>query len=52
MYNTGYSEFMDYSDVDALPNPGYDGAIGMPFGGTGNQEVNVDLLMQRMTDVL
>jgi hypothetical protein len=24
----------------------------MPVGGTGNQDVNIDLLMQRMTDVL
>jgi hypothetical protein len=52
MYGTGYSEFMDYSAVDALLNPGYGGATGMPVGGTGNQDVNVDLLMQRMTDVL
>jgi hypothetical protein len=52
MYGTGYSEFMDYSVVDALPNPGYGGATGMPIGGTGNQDVNIDLLMQRMTDML
>jgi hypothetical protein len=52
MYGTGYSEFMDYSVVDALPNPRYGGATGMPVGGTGNQDVNIDLLMQRMTDVL
>jgi hypothetical protein len=52
MYCTGYSEFMDYSAVDALPNPGYGGATGIPVGGTGNQDVNIDLLMQRMTDVL
>jgi hypothetical protein len=52
MYGTGYSEFMDYSAIDALPNPGYGGAAGMPVGGTGNQDVNMDLLMQRMTDVL
>jgi hypothetical protein len=52
MYGTGYSEFMDYSDVDALPNPGYGGATGMPVGGPGNQDVNFDLLMQRMTGVL
>jgi hypothetical protein len=52
MYGNGYSEFMDYSVVDALPNPGYGGATGMPVGGPGNQDVNVDLLMQRMTDVL
>jgi hypothetical protein len=52
MYGAGYSEFMDYSVVDALPNPGYGGATGMPVGGTGNQDVNIDLLMQRMTDVL
>jgi hypothetical protein len=24
----------------------------MPVGGTGNQDVNIDLLVQRMTDVL
>jgi hypothetical protein len=36
MYSTGYSEFMDYSVVDALPNPGYGGATGMPMGGPGN----------------
>jgi hypothetical protein len=40
------------SVVDALPNPGYGGATGMPVGGPGNQDVNIDLLMQRMTDVL
>jgi hypothetical protein len=52
MYDTGYLEFMDYSAVDALPNPGYGGATEMPVGGTGNQDVNIDLLMQRMTNVL
>jgi hypothetical protein len=52
MYDTGYSEFIDYRVVDALPNPGYGGAIGMPRGGPGNHDVNIDLLMQRMTDVL
>jgi hypothetical protein len=45
VYDTGYSEFMDYSVVDALPNPGYGGATGMPVGGPGNQDVNIDLLM-------
>jgi hypothetical protein len=39
MYDTGYLEFMDYSAVDALPNPGYGGATGMPVGGPGNQDV-------------
>jgi hypothetical protein len=52
MYGTGYSEFMDYSAIDDLPNPGYGGAAGMPVEGTGNQDANIDLLMQRMTDVL
>jgi hypothetical protein len=52
MYGAEYSEFMDYSAIDALPNPGYGGAIGMPVGGIGNQDVNIDLLMKRMTDVL
>jgi hypothetical protein len=35
MYGTGYSEFMDYSDVDALLNLRYGGATGMPVGGQG-----------------
>jgi hypothetical protein len=52
MYEDGYSEFMDYSVVDALPNPGYGATTGMPAGGPGNQDTNVDLLVQRMTDVL
>jgi hypothetical protein len=52
LYGTGYSEFMDYSAVDARPNPGYGGATRMPVGGTGNQVVHIDLLMQKMTDVL
>jgi hypothetical protein len=30
MYDNGYSEFMDYSAIDALLNPGYGGATGMP----------------------
>jgi hypothetical protein len=45
MYGNRYLEFMDYSVVDALPNPRYGGATGMPVGGPGNQDVNVDLLM-------
>jgi hypothetical protein len=52
MYGNGYSEFMDYNAIDALPNPGYGGATGMPAGGPGNQDDNVDFLVQRMTDVL
>jgi hypothetical protein len=35
MYGNGYSEFMDYSAIDALPNPGYGGATGMLAGGQG-----------------
>jgi hypothetical protein len=41
MYRNGYSEFMDYG-----------GATGMPAGGPGNQDTNIDLLVKRMTDVL
>jgi hypothetical protein len=52
MYGNGYSEFMDYSAIDAFPNPGYDGSTGMPAGRPGNQDTDVDLLVQRMTDVL
>jgi hypothetical protein len=35
MYDNGYSKFMDYSAINALPNPGYSGATGMPAGGQG-----------------
>jgi hypothetical protein len=52
MYENGYSEFMDYSAINALPNRGYGGATEMPAGRPGNQDTNVDLLVQRMTDVL
>jgi hypothetical protein len=52
MYRNGYSEFMDYSAIYALLNPGYGGATGMPVGGPGNQDTNIDLLMLRMIDVL
>jgi hypothetical protein len=52
MYGTGYSEFMDYSAIDAFPNPGYGAATGMPTGRPGSQDANIDLLVQKMTDVL
>jgi hypothetical protein len=52
MYGNGYSEFMDYSAIDALPNPRHGGTTGVPAGGPGNQDTNVDILVQRMTDVL
>jgi hypothetical protein len=52
IYGNGYSEYMDYSAIDALPNPGYGATTGMPAGGPGNQDTNVDVLVQRMTDVL
>jgi hypothetical protein len=52
MYTGGYSEYMDYGTIDALPNPGYGAARGMAAGRPGNQDANVDLLVQRMTEVL
>jgi hypothetical protein len=52
MYGNEYLEFMDYSAIDALLSRGYGGAIGIPAGGAGNQDTNIDLLVQRMTDVL
>jgi hypothetical protein len=52
MYGNGYSEFMDYSAIDALPDLGYGGATRKLDGGLGNQDANVYLLVQRMTDVL
>jgi hypothetical protein len=30
MFGEGYSEIMDYSAIDAFPNPGYGAATGMP----------------------
>jgi hypothetical protein len=52
MYGGGYSEFMDYSAIDAFPNPGYGATTGMPTRRPGSQDANVDLLVQKMTDVL
>jgi hypothetical protein len=55
MFGEGYSEFMDYGAIDAFPNPGYGAAAGMPNGPTGrlgDQDANVDLMVQKMTDVL
>jgi hypothetical protein len=55
MYGEGYSEFMDYGAIDAFPNPGYGAATGMPtgpVGRTGDQDANVDLMVQKMADVL
>jgi hypothetical protein len=55
MYEGGYSEFMDYGAIDAFPNLGYGTTTGMPTGPTrrpGDQDANVDLMVQKMTDVL
>jgi hypothetical protein len=45
MYGNVYSEFMDYSAIDAFLNPGYGGATRIPAGRLGNQDANVDLLV-------
>jgi hypothetical protein len=45
MYGNGYSEYMDYSAIDALPNPRYGATTGMSAGGPGNQDTNIDLLV-------
>jgi hypothetical protein len=55
MYGEGYSEIMDYDAIDAFPNPGYGAAAGMPngpIGRPGDQDANVDLMVQKMADVL
>jgi hypothetical protein len=55
MYGEGYLEIMDYGDIDAFPNPGYGAAARMlngPIGRPGDQDANVDLMMQKMADVL
>jgi hypothetical protein len=55
MYGEGYSEFMDYGAIDAFPNPGYGTTTGMPTGLVGwprDQDANVDLMVQKMADVL
>jgi hypothetical protein len=46
---------MDYGAIDAFPNPGYGAAAGMlngPVGRLGDQDANVDLMVQKMADVL
>jgi hypothetical protein len=55
MYGGGYSEFMDYGAIDAFSNLGYGTATGMPTGPAGrpdDQDANVDLMVQKMVDVL
>jgi hypothetical protein len=55
MYGEGYSEIMDYGAIDAFPNPGYGAAARMPngpIGRLGDQDANVDLMVQKMADVL
>jgi transposase len=55
MFGDGYSEFMEYGAIDAFPNPGYGTAAGMPTrptGRPGDQDANIDLMMQKMVDVL
>jgi hypothetical protein len=55
MYGGGYSEFMDYGAIDAFPNPRYGMATGMPTGPAGrpgDQDANVDLMVQKLADVL
>jgi hypothetical protein len=43
LYGGGYHEVMDYGAIDALPNPGYDTAVGV-------QED--DILVQKMADLM
>jgi hypothetical protein len=55
MYGEGYSEVMDYGAIDAFPNPGYGTVVGIfngPVGRPGDQDANVDLMVQKMADVL
>jgi hypothetical protein len=55
MYGEGYLEILDYGAIDAFPNPGYGAATGMlngPVGRPGDQDANVDLMVQNMADVL
>jgi hypothetical protein len=55
IYGEGYLEIMDYGAIDAFPNPGYGAAAGMlngPIGRPGDQDANVDLMVQKMADVL
>jgi hypothetical protein len=55
IYGQGYLEFMDYGAIDAFPNPGYGAVAGMPTGTVGrlgDQDANIDLMVQKMADVL
>jgi hypothetical protein len=55
MYGEGYPEVMDYGAIDAFPNPRYGANAGMlngPGGRPGDQDANVDLMVQKMADVL
>jgi hypothetical protein len=55
MFGDGYSKFMEYGAIDAFPNPRYGTAAGMPTGPTGrpgDQDANIDLMMQKMVNIL
>jgi hypothetical protein len=52
IYGDGYIEAMDYNAIDALPNPGYGGTAKTYSGKQGAQNSDVDLLVEKMTDVL
>jgi hypothetical protein len=55
MFGDGYSEFMEYGAIDAFPNPRYGTAARMPTrptGRPGDRDANIDLMMQKMADVL
>jgi hypothetical protein len=55
MFGDGYSKFMDYGAIDAFPNLGYCATAGMATGPTrrlGDQDANIDLIVQKMADVL
>jgi hypothetical protein len=54
MYGDGYQEFTDYNAINAMPNPGYRNASGLPSGVQvqGNQDSGIDVLMHRMADIM
>jgi hypothetical protein len=54
MYGDGYQEFTDYSALNAMPNPGYKSASGLPSMGQiqGAQDSSIDVLMHRMADMM
>ena len=54
MTGDGYHTVVDYSAINAMPNPGYKNATGLTYGtqAYGAPKDDVDIIMDRMADMM